>query len=121
MTPDEFIKAYEKALGSQNWANVDPLVHDNANVIFSNGKVNKGKSAVQAAFEHNFTAIKNETFVIENVNWLHKSSVIAVYTFEYKWEGIFNGQKIGGQGVGTSVLKLEEGHWQLLSEHLGKT
>ena len=64
MKPQDFIKNYEAALASQNWKNVQPLIHENACVIFSNGKINMGKSAIKTAFETNFSLIKNEAYQI---------------------------------------------------------
>jgi len=33
----DFVENYAKALETQLWANVEPLIHNNANIIFSNG------------------------------------------------------------------------------------
>ena len=37
MNCDDFIRSYQDALASQSWALVDPLIHNNACVTFSNG------------------------------------------------------------------------------------
>jgi len=50
MQPEEFIHAYEKALATQDWRQVEPLVHADTCVTFSNGTVHKGKAEVQKAF-----------------------------------------------------------------------
>ena len=34
MTPEEFVQAYEKALATQDWTQVEPLVNENACVTF---------------------------------------------------------------------------------------
>jgi ketosteroid isomerase-like protein len=119
VTPEEFIQAYEQALATQNWMNVDPLVHENACVTFSNGTVHKGKEEVKKAFESNFSIIKDETYSISNVHWVSKGSETAVYLFEFNWSGLINGQPASGSGRGTSVLIKENDKWQLLVEHLG--
>ena len=75
MNPEDFIRAYEQALGTQDWRQVDPLVHDDACVTFSNGTVHKGMSQVRSAFERNFSSIKNETYAITNVHWVMKSDL----------------------------------------------
>lgn len=120
MNPTDFISEYEKALGTQNWEKVGPLIDDNATVTFSTGAVHKGKKAVREAFEKNFQLIKSEEYTMKNIHWVYQSAELAVYVFEYEWQGIYNGQRIGGKGVGTSVLKNNNTQWQLLSEHLGK-
>jgi len=120
MTPEEFISAYEKALASQDWQTVSPLIADSACVTFSSGIVHNGKDKVQSAFEHNFATIKSEHYEMKNVVWLKKESTFAVYTFEYHWSGYINEKLISGNGVGTSVIVKEDESWKLLTEHLGK-
>lgn len=119
MNPEDFIRAYEQALGTQNWSRVDPLVHDDACVTFSNGTVHKGKSQVRSAFERNFSSIRDETYAITNVHWVMKSDLAAVYLFDFNWSGIINDKPASGGGRGTSVLINEDGKWKLLVEHLG--
>src|SRR5205809_3824714 len=93
LTLDEFIPLYEHSLASQHWHAVDPLVHDDACVTFSNGTVHVGKAAVQRAFEGNFAAIADEEYRISNIRWVHRGSEIAVYLFD-------------STGVGASVVDL---------------
>ncbi len=120
MKPEDFIKAYETALATQDWKAVEPLIAEEASVTFSSGVVNKGKQAIKAAFEHNFATIKGETYQISQVQWLRKEEQFAVYLFNFTWSGYINGQLLGGSGIGTSVIINEDGKWQLLTEHLGK-
>lgn len=119
MNPEEFIRAYEHALATQDWRNVDPLVHDNACVTFSNGTVHRGKLEVRKAFEKNFSLIKDEKYSISNVHWVIKGPETAIYLFDFNWNGIINDQPASGSGRGTSVLIKENDNWQLLVEHLG--
>ena len=118
MNPEEFIRAYEQALASQDWRNVDPLVHENACVTFSNGTVHKGKSEVKSAFEKNFSLIKDEEYSISNVHWVNKGAEMAIYLFDFSWSGMINDRQASGSGRGTSVLIKEGDQWQLLVEHL---
>ena len=119
MTPEDFIRAYAQALGSQSWNEVDPLIHDDACVTFSNGTVHKGKADVKSAFERNFSLIKDEKYSITNVHWVIKGTEMAVYLFDYQWSGIIGGKAANGSGRGSSVLINENGRWKLLIEHLG--
>ena len=119
MNPEDFIRAYEQALGTQDWRQVDPLVHEDACVSFSNGTVHKGKPAVKLAFERNFSSIKDETYTMTNVHWVMKTDETAVYLFDFHWSGIINDQPASGGGRGTSVLIKQDGKWELLVEHLG--
>lgn len=119
VNPEDFIRAYEQALASQDWRKVDPLVHENACVTFSNGTVHKGKSEVKSAFKKNFLLIKDEEYSISNVHWVMKDSETAVYLFDFSWSGMINDRQASGSGRGTSVLTKEGDQWQLLVEHLG--
>lgn len=120
MIPEDFIKNYEKALSTQDWKQVTPLIHKDANVIFSNGNVHIGKENIKKAFEHNFSLIKNEKYTIKNVRWLLKKEATAMYVFEFFWKGTINEKSVEGNGIGTCVLVRQQGSWILLSEHLGK-
>ncbi|HET9906675.1 MAG TPA: nuclear transport factor 2 family protein [Anaerolineales bacterium] len=119
MDIEEFIHAYEQALATQDWVNLDPLVHQDACVTFSNGTVHQGKPAVRKAFERNFSSIKDETYSISNVHWVNKGSEMAVYLFEFNWSGLINDKPASGSGRGTSVLIKDNDKWLLLVEHLG--
>jgi ketosteroid isomerase-like protein len=118
MKPDEFIPTYERALATQDWSQVEPLIHPDACVTFSNGTVHKGRSEVRKAFERNFSLIKDETYSMKNVDWILKSSETAVYLFEFSWSGTINGQPANGSGTGTSVLIKEAMNGSYLSSTL---
>lgn len=118
MLPSQFISAYKAALATQQWQNVEPLIHKNACVIFSNGEVHKGMDEIQAAYERNFALIKNEDYQVSNIHWVLKNETTAVYTFDFSWRGIINNQPAGGAGRGTAVLVYENSKWLLMAEQL---
>lgn len=119
MNPEDFVQAYERALATQELIQVDPLIHSDACVTFSNGTVHKGRQEVRAAFERNFSSIRDEIYTISNVHWVMKSDRAAVYLFDFNWSGTINGKPASGAGRGTSVLIMDDGKWKLLVEHLG--
>ncbi|MEZ5064525.1 MAG: nuclear transport factor 2 family protein [bacterium] len=102
--PEDFVRAYEAALATQDWRIVSPLIHEDASVTFSDGSVHRGKDAVRAAYERNFRAIESEEYRISNVHWLPRSQDFAAYQFDFEWRGIVQGQVMGGRGRGTCVL-----------------
>jgi len=120
MKSEDFISAYESALATQDWTAVEPLISPDASVTFSDGSIHSGKQKVTEAFERNFNSIKSEKYEIVNVNWLKRTDEFAVYTFEFNWTGIINGNSVSGVGVGTSVIIMEAEGWKLLREHLGR-
>jgi ketosteroid isomerase-like protein len=117
--PESFIKKYEAALASQDWQQVDPLVHPDACVTFTSGAVHVGKTAIRQAFERNFSLIQDEAYKIENVHWVMREEETAVYLFTFHWSGLIKGEPASGAGTGSSVLVNGENGWQLLVEHLG--
>lgn len=121
LNPDDFVSAYEQALATQDWAAVEPLIHDDVCVTFSTGTVHKGKDAVRRAFEQNFAAIEDEDYRISNIHWILRNKDVAIYLFDFHWTGRLNGQTARGSGKGTSVLRASngQGDWRLLVEHLG--
>ena len=119
MNPEDFVKAYANALASQDWAQVAPLVHDDACVTFSTGRVHTGKAAVEKAFRANFAAIRNESYSVTNIHWVTKSKTFAAYLFDFNWKGYIDDKPAGGSGRGTCVLINEGNGWTLLVEHLG--
>lgn len=120
MLPEEFIKTYEKALATQEWANIDPLIAEDAAVTFSNGVVHQGKMAIKKAYEKNFSLIQNENYSVSNVRWIKEETSFAVYLFDFEWDGIFHGKPASGRGIGTSIIIKESQNWILMAEHLGR-
>ena len=119
MIPEEFIQAYEQALATQDWDWVEPLIRPDACVTFSSGAVHKGRHEVKAAFEKNFSSIREETYSMTNVHWVMKTEEVAVYLFDFHWSGIINDKPARGSGRGTSVIVRDGDKWLLLVEHLG--
>ena len=115
----EFVRAYEAALATQNWAEVEPLIHQDACITFSSGTVHRGKDAVRRAFEGNFAEIEAETYRVSNVYWVRRDRAYAAYLFDFDWTGFIDGKPARGGGRGTCVLVKEGTSWQLLIEHLG--
>lgn len=119
MAAREFIKQYEAALATQDWADVAPLISDRATVIFSNGARYVGKDAIRRAYAHNFTTIKNEDYRIENVQWLIEAPDSAANMFDFYWAGVIDGREASGSGRGTAVLARAPNGWVLVGEQLG--
>ena len=119
MSPQDFVIQYAQALRSQSWAAVDPLIHSDACVTFSNGAAHRGKAAVRVAYERNFAAIKNEDYRVSNVHWFLEGPDTAAYLFDFHWTGLVRGALASGAGRGTALLIKDDGVWRLLAEHLG--
>jgi len=118
LNPQEVLKKYELALASQNWESVEPLMHKDVSVTFSNGTF-KGLDEVKAVFESNFASIKDEEYEISDTHWPLISTTSAVCLYNFNWKGLIDGELCSGAGRGTSVLICENDQWQIITEHLG--
>lgn len=119
MSARVFVKEYEAALGTQDWTAIEPLIGDDARVIFSGGALLVGKEAIKVAYERNFNAIKGEEYRITNVHWITETADNAAYMFEFHWTGVIDDQEASGSGRGTAVLVRTDNRWVLVSEQLG--
>ena len=117
-SPQEFISAYEKALATQSWEQVSPLIHEDCVAIFSEGTY-IGKAEVEKAFRKTFTLIMDEIYAISDIHWVQETENTAILIYIFSWSGIIDGQPASGSGRGTSVLVKQDSRWQLLCEHLG--
>ncbi|EPJ48035.1 MAG: hypothetical protein OFPII_08270 [Osedax symbiont Rs1] len=118
MTVQNMMKQYQVALASQEWCNVDPLMHEDVCVTFSSGTF-YGKADVQKVFENNFYSILDEAYSISNLRWIFLGKESATCLYHFQWKGIINGQHCSGGGRGTSVLVQVGGKWKIITEHLG--
>lgn len=116
---DTFLKAYEVASNSRHFANVSPLIANDAIYWFTDGK-HKGKHAIEEAFEDTWGRIQEETYTISDVEWIAKNYWVSscIYTFTSK--GILDGKPATFTGKGTSVLRRIDGSWRVVHEHLSR-
>jgi len=118
MTPDEFMANYESALAGQQRANIEPLVHPEAIVQFSDGTY-VGREDVLDAMQRTFDLIQDEDYNITQLHWVEQTPQFACCIYHFHWSGMIDGKLASGSGRGTSVLVNENGTWQLKVEHLG--
>jgi ketosteroid isomerase-like protein len=118
MTPEDWVNGYEKALATQRWENVAPLIHTDCVATFTEATF-RGKSEVERAFRKTFALIQDEIYRMEDIQWVAKTDTYAVLTYTFRWSGLIDGKPASGSGRGTSVLVNEGDGWQILTEHLG--
>ncbi|MBI4836364.1 MAG: nuclear transport factor 2 family protein [Candidatus Abawacabacteria bacterium] len=112
-----FLEAYEKAANSCDFANVAPLVANDAAFWFTNGTY-EGKKDIQKAFEETWAKIQNETYSIANIKWIIATYWNSVCSYTFKSEGVVDGKKRIFKGRGLNVLKRIDGNWRIVHEHL---
>ncbi|MCT4642783.1 MAG: nuclear transport factor 2 family protein [Bacteriovoracaceae bacterium] len=115
----ELFKKYEQQLSFQSFEQMRDLISDKAIFYFNDGSF-IGINEIEKAFDKTFELIKEETYWLTNVNWLHldENSASCVYTFN--WKGIVNNKEAQGSGRGTSIFAKENNNWKIIHEHLSR-
>lgn len=112
-----FLRRYESATNTHDFARVEPLICADATYLFTEGTYH-GIDEIRAAIERTFATIQDEVYRISEVEWVAVSAELAVCTYRYSWQGRVDGQPASGQGRGTNVITWREGEWRMLHEHL---
>ncbi|SEG68227.1 protein of unknown function [Actinacidiphila yanglinensis] len=113
----EFIRAYEQATNSHDITRLVPLIAPEAVYWFSDGS-HRGREAVLRAIADTFATIRDETYRIDDLEWIVHSDDHAVCRYRFTWTGAVDGRPRSGSGRGTNVLVNNAGTWQMLHEHL---
>lgn len=116
---DSFLKAYEEAANSRNFAKIIPFIAENATFWFTNG-LYEGKEQVQMAFENTWQNIQDETYTISDIRWVAKNYWVSSCTYNFKSDGVADGIRSTYEGHGTNVLARLNGSWRIVHEHLSK-
>jgi len=120
MTPEETLAAYTRAADDHDLEGMLSFVAEDATYLFSNGACHTGRQAVREAIARNFAAIRDETFQIDRVRWLARTEGLAACVYEFRWTGVIDGERTGGGGRGTTVLRPRGDGWEIVHEHLSR-
>ena len=83
-TPTAFVRAYEQATNSHDIAQVAPMIAPEAVYWFSDGS-HHGRDAVLTAIAQTFATIHDETYQIEDLEWVAISDNHAVCRYRFSW------------------------------------
>lgn len=121
MTPEEFLRLYERRASSRSFENVAPLIANDAVFWFNDGSY-VGTESIRKAFERTWSfEILEEKYWLDGIRWLVKEERFAVCTFAYHWTGVVKGKfKELGSGRGTCVLRRSASDWKIIHEHLSR-
>jgi len=121
LTPEEFMKLYERRSATHRFEEVDPLIADDAVFWFNDGSF-LGKGSIRKAFDQTWALeIQEDRYWLDNIRWLVKAEEFAVCTFSYHWTGVVKGEPRNlGDGRGTCVLKRFRSEWKVVHEHLSR-
>lgn len=117
MSPQDFMHEYERLTNTHDFANVAPLLADDAVYWFSDGSF-EGVAEIRGAFERTWAIIQNERYAISDVRWFWQSDDSAACMYSFSWHGTVDGAPAEGSGRGTSLLRRDAGRWQVVHEHL---
>ncbi|HLJ80087.1 MAG TPA: nuclear transport factor 2 family protein, partial [Ktedonobacterales bacterium] len=103
MSPQDFLRDYERQTNTHEFANVAPLLADDAVYWFDDGSF-YGVDEIRDAFARTWAAIQNERYAIADVRWLWQDNDSAACIYTFSWQGTVNGGAEEGSGRGTSLL-----------------
>lgn len=111
---------YERATDSHDLERLLTLIDDDAIYLFSDESVHIGKRAIERVIKRNFELIKSESYSVDNVTWLAKSSDVSACVYDYVWSGTIQGEAASGFGRGTTVIRRKGRTWRVVHEHLSR-
>lgn len=117
MTPQECLQEYERRTNTHCFAEVAPLIADDAVYWFSEASY-CGLSAIQQAFERTWAYIRDERYAITDIHWLGIDERTATCIYTFHWHGITPNGPAEGSGRGTNIFRKRHGHWQVAHERL---
>ncbi|MFD4876588.1 YybH family protein [Streptomyces sp. NPDC058420] len=112
-----FMTRYEQAANSHAIDRVAPLIASDAVYWFSDGS-HRGLGEITGAIERTFTAIQDEVYEIQDLEWVVLAAEHAVCRYCFFWTGVVDGQPRSGRGRGTNVLVKRDGAWKVQHEHV---
>lgn len=119
MGPHELLADYERRLGEHTFDAVEPLIAPDAVFWFNDGS-HSGIAAIRDAFERTFAAFPLERYWLEDVRWIASCYAAAACVYQFRWTANSGGRQVNGGGRGTTVLRLENGTWKIVHEHLSQ-
>ena len=112
-----FMKAYEEANNSHDIDRVRPMIAADATYWFTDGSY-QGAAQIADAISRTFSAIQDETYEINDLEWVVLAAGHAVCRYRFSWRGVVGGEPRSGQGRGTNAIVKRDGLWQISHEHL---
>lgn len=117
MTAREVLAAYEDRINRHDFDLLVELIAPDATFWFSDG-THRGIEAIRAAFEATWRALADETYWLDQREWIAESDRAAVCTYRFNWSATIDGTPASGSGRGTTVLRCENDRWAIVHEHL---
>lgn len=119
MGPQRLLAEYEAGLNQHRFEAVEAFIATDAVFWFNDGSYS-GIAAIRGAFERTFAAFPLERYWLEDVRWVASGDTAAACIYQFRWTTTKGGSQLKGGGRGTSALRLENGAWKIVHEHLSQ-
>lgn len=117
MSARDTLETYRLRINAHDFAQLTTLIAEDAVFWFSDG-THVGLEAVRQAFERTWATLADETYWLEDIEWITEGDTVAVALYRFHWQATQDGRPASGTGRGTSVLALRDGRWLIVHEHL---
>lgn len=119
MSARNALKAYEDRINRHDFDLLTDLIAPDATFWFSDG-THRGIAEIRAAFERTWTALADETYWLDQLDWIAEGDSAASCTYRFNWKTTIDGKPASGSGRGTTVLKRVDDRWWIVHEHLSR-
>jgi ketosteroid isomerase-like protein len=116
-TPQSVMSAYADLINRHDFSLLVPLISEDATFWFSSGTYS-GLEAARIAFERTWQRLANETYWLEDIEWIACGPDAACCVYTCNWRATLNGQPTHGRVRGTTVLANRPEGWRIVHEHL---
>ena len=117
MSARDVLDAYEGRINRHDFDLLLELIAPDATFWFSDG-THVGIDAIRAAFESTWHALEDETYWLDQRDWIVEGDTAAACTYRFNWKATIDGKPSSGSGRGTTVLKRVDDRWWIVHEHL---
>jgi hypothetical protein len=119
MSARDVLAAYERVINQHDFDLLIDLIAANATFWFSDG-THRGIAEIRAAFEATWTALADETYWLDQREWIAEGDSAAACTYRFNWTATIKGAPSSGSGRGTTVLRRVDDRWWIVHEHLSR-
>jgi len=119
-SPTEYKRELLRRMNAKDLAGTMKLIAEDAVYFWSNGAAMFGKEQIARGMRASFDGIQNDTYEVHDLTWLVDSQDTAVAVYRFQWTGEVDGKPASGSGRGASVLRLIDGEWRTVHEHLSQ-
>jgi ketosteroid isomerase-like protein len=117
MSARDVLQAYEDRINRHDFDLLTELIAHDATFWFSDG-THRGIAEIRAAFEATWTALADETYWLDQREWIAEGDSAAACTYRFNWTATIKGAPSSGSGRGTTVLRRVDDRWWIVHEHL---